>query len=90
MRAAASTRVAGGGGAEGPSMVKYGRTLVLTALPRPITMGATSVARNHKSSGATSPGSTGAEEAGVGDGSAFTYSRVCGIDVNSLHKSHQK
>ena len=130
MRAAASTRVVGGGGAvggvaaggaegpacagggaEGPALSrkKYGETPVLAALlkmspmPKPVTTssssstftassaGAARVFRNHGSSGGMPlPVVTGVEEAGVGVGSEYEYSSVCGIEVNSLQKSHQK
>ena len=131
MWAAASARVAGGGGAvggvaagggaerpthagggaEGPALSrkKYGETPDLAALlkmspmPRLVTTsssssiftassaGAAHVFRNHGSSGGTPlPVATGVGEASVGIDSEYEYSSVCGIEVNSLQKSHQK
>ena len=53
--------------------------------------GAARVLRNHGSSGGTLlPVATGVGEAGVGVGSEYENSSVCGIEVNSLQKSHQK
>ena len=75
--------------------------LKMSPMPRPVTTssssstfmassaGAARVLRNHGSSGGTLlPVATGVGEAGVGVGSEYEYSRMCGIEVNSLQKSH--
>jgi hypothetical protein len=95
-----------GGGAEGPALSrkKYGEIPVLAAVLKGSAMvkpggtsssssltassaGAARVWRNQGSSGGAT---VAAGEAVMGDSIPLPYSRVCGVVVYSLQKSHQK